>query len=62
MPSKAKARESNNYKNKRQIHRNIKFSCNDKERRREEGKGNCSFKIYNQVDYSFIHKKEVEML
>ena len=46
MPSKAKARESNNYKNKRQIHRNIKFSCND------------IIVFY----VSFIHKKEVEML
>ena len=56
MPSKAKAVESNYYKNKRQIHRNIKFSCNDKEKRREEGEQKCSFEIHNQDGYSFIKR------
>lgn len=43
-------------KNKRQIHRNIKFSCNDKEKRREEGEQKCSFEIHNQDGYSFIKR------
>ena len=49
-------------KNKRQIHRNIKFSCNDKEKRREEGEQKCSFEIHNQDGYSFIHKKKWKCL